>query len=102
MNLQSSRPHFPTILQFLIKRKITSGPLIMIKVKLMVKISGARVGGLRKFDGSSLGLSAKEVLDGSTLGGRDAIAAVITQKGEERFAPRGGEMDINASLFYQH
>lgn len=78
MNIQSSRPHFPTIFRFVIKRKITSGPLIMIKVKPTVKMSGARVGGSRKFDGSPLGFSAKGVLDGSTLGGRDAIAAVIT------------------------
>lgn len=78
MNIQSSMPHFPTIFKFVIRRKITSGALIMVNVKPEVKTAGARVGGSRKFGGSPLGLSAKGVLDGSSLGGRDAIAAVPT------------------------
>ena len=93
MNIQSSSPHFPTIFAFVTRRRITIKPLIIIKDKPTVKMSGAKEGGSRKFGGSPFGLAAKEVLDGSTLGGRDAIARSITQKGKERFDPRGVATD---------
>lgn len=77
MNIKSSSPHFPTIFAFVIRRRITSGPLIIIKDKPTVKMSSAKDGGSRKFGGSPLGLTAKGVLDESTLGGRAAIAAAV-------------------------
>lgn len=59
-----------------------------------MKMSSAKDGGSRKFGRSPLGLAAKGVLDGSTLGGRDAIAAAVTtRKGKERFDPRGVAKD---------
>lgn len=93
MDIQSSRPHFPTVLKFVTRRRITSEPLIIVKVKPTMKTAGARVGGSRKFGGSPFGLRAKGILEGSTLGEGDAIAAMRIQKGKERFNPGGGARD---------
>lgn len=87
MDIQSSRPHFPTVLKFVTRRRITSEPLIIVKVKPTMKMAGARVGGSRKFGGSPFGLRAKGVLEGSTLGGRDAIAAVNNTKRQREIRP---------------